>query len=200
MQQRLGTHDLRLIFLIIHHCPQVTSPLYRSRCSHFQPSLAAQYPPRRSVLFTCSSSMHTATVVAQMPTDSHIGSIIIVAKCPLAGKSKTRLIPLVGESGAVKLASAMLSDVLTGISKCVSGMAMDFRYDKLETNRVYPLLHALCCIPEYLVRTICMQFAVLLLLLLLLKVKSVVISCMLLPPRYLVCFLRLTCIFAGGTQ
>ena len=40
------------------------------------------------------------------------GVIVVVAKCPLPGKSKTRLIPLLGVEGSAKLAKAMLSDIL----------------------------------------------------------------------------------------
>jgi glycosyltransferase A (GT-A) superfamily protein (DUF2064 family) len=47
------------------------------------------------------------------------GVIVIVAKCPIKGKSKTRLIPLLGEDGSVDLAAAMLSDVLLTIDRCV---------------------------------------------------------------------------------
>ncbi len=48
------------------------------------------------------------------------GAIVVVARCPLAGTCKTRLIPLLGEEGAACLARAMLSDVLLSISECVS--------------------------------------------------------------------------------
>jgi hypothetical protein len=48
-----------------------------------------------------------------------IGSIVVVAKCPLPGQAKTRLIPLLGQEGAVKLATAMLCDVLTTLSQAV---------------------------------------------------------------------------------
>jgi glycosyltransferase A (GT-A) superfamily protein (DUF2064 family) len=46
------------------------------------------------------------------------GSIVVVAKCPIRGQSKTRLIPLLGQDGSVALARAMLSDVLLSIDKC----------------------------------------------------------------------------------
>lgn len=46
------------------------------------------------------------------------GSIVVVAKCPIPGKSKTRLIPLMGEMGSVRLAKSMLSDVLKTIAGC----------------------------------------------------------------------------------
>ena len=60
------------------------------------------------------------------------GSIVVVAKCPIPGKSKTRLIPLLGEEGSVELAKGMLSDVLKSINGCVS---------YLET---YTVLHFKC--------------------------------------------------------
>lgn len=44
------------------------------------------------------------------------GAIVVVAKCPLPGKSKTRLMPMLGEEGSATLAKAMLSDVLCGIA------------------------------------------------------------------------------------
>eukprot|EP00957_Ditylum_brightwellii_P176599 13450319-Ditylum_brightwellii.AAC.1 len=40
------------------------------------------------------------------------GAIVLVAKCPIPGKSKTRLTPLLGSDGAASLARAMLSDIL----------------------------------------------------------------------------------------
>lgn len=45
-------------------------------------------------------------------------TIVVVAKCPIPGKSKTRLQPLLGEEGSSKLAKAMLSDVLLALSEC----------------------------------------------------------------------------------
>ena len=47
------------------------------------------------------------------------GSIVVVAKCPIPGKTKTRLIPLLTEDGAARLSKAMLSDVLSSISSYV---------------------------------------------------------------------------------
>jgi glycosyltransferase A (GT-A) superfamily protein (DUF2064 family) len=38
--------------------------------------------------------------------------IVVIAKCPIPGMSKTRLIPLLGETHAASFARAMLSDVL----------------------------------------------------------------------------------------
>mmetsp|Transcript_41834 Transcript_41834/g.100842 ORF Transcript_41834/g.100842 Transcript_41834/m.100842 type:complete len:336 (+) Transcript_41834:153-1160(+) len=46
------------------------------------------------------------------------GCIVVVAKCPIPGKSKTRLIPLLGKDGSSKLAKAMLSDVLLTLEHC----------------------------------------------------------------------------------
>ena len=48
------------------------------------------------------------------------GAIVVVAKCPIPGKSKTRLIPLLQEEGSCALAKAMLCDVLSTLSKTVS--------------------------------------------------------------------------------
>ena len=48
------------------------------------------------------------------------GAIVVVAKCPIPNKSKTRLLPLLGVRGATQLAKAMLCDVLLTLSKCVS--------------------------------------------------------------------------------
>lgn len=48
------------------------------------------------------------------------GALVVIAKCPIPGKSKTRLVPKLGEEGAAKLAHAMLSDVLKSLSQCVS--------------------------------------------------------------------------------
>lgn len=48
------------------------------------------------------------------------GAVVVVAKCPVAGVSKTRLAPLLGAEGAALLAQAMLSDVLVSLSECVS--------------------------------------------------------------------------------
>jgi hypothetical protein len=47
-------------------------------------------------------------------------TIVVVAKCPIPGKSKTRLIPLLGPEGSAQLAQAMLADVLSTLSECVS--------------------------------------------------------------------------------
>lgn len=44
------------------------------------------------------------------------GAIVIFAKYPISGSSKTRLSPLLGDDGSASLARAMLSDVIEGIS------------------------------------------------------------------------------------
>jgi len=49
-------------------------------------------------------------------------TIVVLAKCPIPGKSKTRLIPLLGEEGSAALAQAMLSDVLLTLYHCVSNI------------------------------------------------------------------------------
>ncbi len=48
------------------------------------------------------------------------GAIVIFAKYPISGSSKTRLSPLLGDDGSASLARAMLSDVIEGISFHVS--------------------------------------------------------------------------------
>ena len=48
------------------------------------------------------------------------GAIVVVAKCPSPGTSKTRLAGLLGNDGSAELAKAMLCDVLMTISHCVS--------------------------------------------------------------------------------
>jgi glycosyltransferase A (GT-A) superfamily protein (DUF2064 family) len=54
------------------------------------------------------------------------GCVVVVAKCPIPGKSKTRLVPLLGNDGSSQLAKAMLSDVLMTLEHCVS-----FKHDCL---------------------------------------------------------------------
>jgi len=55
--------------------------------------------------------------VGKLKMASVQGSIIVFAKCPIAGSSKTRLSSLLGDEGAARLARAMLSDILTSISE-----------------------------------------------------------------------------------
>ena len=38
-------------------------------------------------------------------------AVVLVTKVPLVGSSKTRLIPTLGEAGAMALATAMLTDI-----------------------------------------------------------------------------------------
>jgi hypothetical protein len=61
-------------------------------------------------------------------TAPHDGAIVVVAKCPIGGKSKTRLIPLLGEDGSANLARCMLSDVLLTLDQCVSAADASSRY------------------------------------------------------------------------
>ena len=54
------------------------------------------------------------------------GAIVVVAKCPIPGSCKTRLVPMLGNDGAANLARAMLSDVLSSICGCVSVLVIIF--------------------------------------------------------------------------
>jgi glycosyltransferase A (GT-A) superfamily protein (DUF2064 family) len=63
-----------------------------------------------------------------MNTTTVGGAIVIFAKCPIAGASKTRLAPLLGDDGAASLAQAMLSDILVTISECVSAKCIVIFY------------------------------------------------------------------------
>ena len=56
---------------------------------------------------------------ADVNVDYAEGTIVVVAKCPTPGKSKTRLIPILGDAAAI-LAKSMLSDVIKTIQGCVS--------------------------------------------------------------------------------
>ena len=53
------------------------------------------------------------------PQRAALLSIVVVAKAPVAGQCKTRLIPEFGKVGSARLARAMLLDVLTTLSECV---------------------------------------------------------------------------------
>jgi len=46
-------------------------------------------------------------------------AIVVVAKCPRVGTSKSRLQSLLGDVGSCKLAEALLSDTLVSLSKSV---------------------------------------------------------------------------------
>lgn len=48
------------------------------------------------------------------------GSVVLVAKCPIAGAVKTRLARDIGEEGAASFARAMLCDVLEQVGRSVS--------------------------------------------------------------------------------
>jgi glycosyltransferase A (GT-A) superfamily protein (DUF2064 family) len=48
------------------------------------------------------------------------GAIVVFAKCPLPGTSKTRLSGMLGKEGSAFIAKAMLSDVLLSLSNHVS--------------------------------------------------------------------------------
>lgn len=63
------------------------------------------------------------------------GSIVVVAKCPIPGSSKTRLIPLLGKEGSVRLARSMLSDVLKTIDGCVS--VYNWKYCTEQSSTVF---------------------------------------------------------------
>ena len=64
-------------------------------------------------------------VGGEIVEDAYVGgAVIVVAKCPVAGVSKTRLAPLLGAEGAAMLAQAMLSDILISLSECVSSLLM----------------------------------------------------------------------------
>lgn len=56
------------------------------------------------------------------------GAVVVFAKCPIAGASKTRLAPLLGPEGAALLAKAMLSDILVSLSQCVSKVISDYQF------------------------------------------------------------------------
>ena len=66
------------------------------------------------------------------------GAIVVFAKCPIAGASKTRLAPLLGDDGAAALARAMLSDVLVSISGYVS--LVDVNCNRIPIEFMYTLL------------------------------------------------------------
>ena len=56
------------------------------------------------------------------------GTLVVFAKCPMPGKSKTRLSGLLGLDGSAFLAKAMLSDVLKSISEDVSISQIECEY------------------------------------------------------------------------
>lgn len=54
------------------------------------------------------------------PQERPISTIVVVAKCPIPGKTKTRLVPLLGETSSAELAKSMLADILLCLCSCVS--------------------------------------------------------------------------------
>ena len=81
-----------------------------------------------------------------MNTANATGVIVVVAKCPIPGNSKTRLIPLLGEEGSAKLAKAMLSDILLSLVRCMKRCHIILYYaPETEEGRLHMhgLLHDL---------------------------------------------------------
>ena len=62
------------------------------------------------------------TLFAQDETKSPIGTIVLVAKCPLPGTVKTRLAKDFGFEKAASIAQAMLCDILQQVGFCVSSL------------------------------------------------------------------------------
>jgi hypothetical protein len=63
------------------------------------------------------------------------GSIVLVAKCPIAGAVKTRLANELGDTGAASFAHAMLCDVLEQV-----GLSVSYYYYFGETLDYYNYL------------------------------------------------------------
>lgn len=61
-------------------------------------------------------SLAAAAAAADLPGEASGDMVILVAKYPTRGKSKTRLIPHFGEAVACEVAQAMLSDKLTELA------------------------------------------------------------------------------------
>mmetsp|Transcript_22186 Transcript_22186/g.33796 ORF Transcript_22186/g.33796 Transcript_22186/m.33796 type:complete len:83 (-) Transcript_22186:1071-1319(-) len=61
-------------------------------------------------------------------------AIVVFAKCPIPGSSKTRLAGLLGEHGSAMMAEAMLSDVILSLSHDVS-FAMQLLSDILFVHQ-----------------------------------------------------------------
>ncbi|KAL7581515.1 hypothetical protein ACA910_022084 [Epithemia clementina (nom. ined.)] len=62
------------------------------------------------------------------------GTVVVVAKCPVPGQSKTRLAPLLGDRGAANLAKAMLCDVILALSLA---MQNPIEFENVERILVY---------------------------------------------------------------
>ena len=88
--------------------------------THSRNTLTTLLIPNRQLLTQISTDMGPNDSIDHKSNVK--GSIVVVAKCPIPGKSKTRLIPLLGEEGSVRLARGMLSDVVKTIDGCVSSM------------------------------------------------------------------------------
>jgi glycosyltransferase A (GT-A) superfamily protein (DUF2064 family) len=73
-----------------------------------------------------STSIPVPNTSSSESDDYAQGAIVVVAKCPIPGSSKTRLIPLLGREGSTRLAEAMLKDVLSTLTKCVSKCEFQF--------------------------------------------------------------------------
>ena len=70
--------------------------------------------------------------------EMHVGGAIVVfAKCPTPGASKTRLAPLLGDDGAASLARAMLKDILVKLSDCVSLTCFCAVMNKMNALKLY---------------------------------------------------------------
>ena len=85
------------------------------------------------------------------------GTIVVFAKCPLPGSSKTRLAPLLGDDGAALLAQAMLSDVLSSLTACADHLQDTLKIlvyapgDSSTGSRMTKILESLglsCCPSE----------------------------------------------------
>lgn len=63
-------------------------------------------------------------------------TIVVIAKAPVAGQCKTRLVPAFGADGSAQFARAMLLDVLTSLSECVS-----FQTNHVPLYRTQPTVH-----------------------------------------------------------
>ncbi len=64
-------------------------------------------------------AMMNAQTTADVDACGVGGAIVLFAKCPIPGASKTRLSPLLGHEGSALLAKGMLSDVIITISESV---------------------------------------------------------------------------------
>ncbi|KAL7517050.1 hypothetical protein ACHAWX_002005 [Stephanocyclus meneghinianus] len=67
------------------------------------------------------------------------GAIVVIAKCPISGVSKTRCAPLLGYDGAASLAKAMLSDILVTLSECVSTLPSDWIISFITSRDAYSI-------------------------------------------------------------